>query len=320
MPSYAKKINEFLRPTRSGDPLVLDLFSGAGGLSLGFEACGFSTHGVEADADCHQTYSTNLNGTCTHRSIDSLSELPIAPIVIGGPPCQPFSVGGNQRGRTDRRNCIPTFVSAIQRLSPMLFILENVRGLLYKSRSYFESVITELRHLGYQVDWRLLNAAKYGVPQNRERLLVVGHHGGFRFPTPETHLVTAGEALGKSAVSASRRSKFLTESMDAYIARYEAACGLRTPRDLHLDRPARPLTIRNLAGATSDMQRLRLPDGRRRRLSVREAARLQTFPDWYRFHGSESSQFSQIGNAVPPLLARHLAMSVRDYLSAHESI
>jgi DNA (cytosine-5)-methyltransferase 1 len=112
-------------------------------------------------------------------------------------------------------------------------------------------------------------------------------------------------------------SKFLTPSMDAYVARYEAKSCCVTPRDLHLDRPARTLTCRNLAGATSDMHRIRLPDGRRRRLLVSEAKRLQSFPDWFTVLGTQDEQFNQIGNAVPPLFAHRIAESVRLYLDSN---
>jgi DNA (cytosine-5)-methyltransferase 1 len=102
--------------------------------------------------------------------------------------------------------------------------------------------------------------------------------------------------------------------MDRYIAAYEAKSKCVRPRDLHLDRPARTLTCRNLAGATSDMHRVLLPDGRRRRLLLREAARLQSFPDWFEFAGNETSALYQIGNAVAPLFALNLAQAVRGYL------
>jgi DNA (cytosine-5)-methyltransferase 1 len=109
-------------------------------------------------------------------------------------------------------------------------------------------------------------------------------------------------------------TKWLTPSMDAYIAKYEEASCCKNPRDLHYDRPARTVTCRNLAGATGDMHRIRLPDGRRRRITVREAARLQSFPDWFEFTGSETEQYYQIGNAVAPFFAKALAKSVIDYL------
>src|SRR5205085_1394446 len=148
-----------------------------------------------------------------------------------------------------------------------------------------DEVLVALESLGYFVDVRLLNAVDYGVPQSRERVVVVGHRGGYTFPVPLRHRVTAGEALGEFATTAPLESKFLTASMDAYVARYEQASKCVRPRDLHLDRPARTVTCRNLAGATGDMQRIRLPDGRRRRLLVHEAARLQSFPDWFEFCG-----------------------------------
>lgn len=104
--------------------------------------------------------------------------------------------------------------------------------------------------------------------------------------------------------------------MDTYVAKYEKASKCITPRDLHLDRPARTVTCRNLAGATGDMHRVVLPDGRRRRLTVREGARLQSFPDWFEFEGKEESCYNQIGNAVPPLLAYAIAGSFRKYLNS----
>ena len=129
-----------------------------------------------------------------------------------------------------------------------------------------------------------------------------------------------GDALGDSMQQAPDGSKFLTANMDEYIMRYEkASCCIR-PRDLYPDQPARTVTCRNLAGATGDMLRIRLPDGRRRRLLVREAARLQSFPEWFEFCGTDSSKFNQIGNAVPPLLSLSLAASIRNYLDSDKRL
>jgi DNA (cytosine-5)-methyltransferase 1 len=115
-------------------------------------------------------------------------------------------------------------------------------------------------------------------------------------------------------------SKFLTESQNVYIAKYEKASFCINPRDLYPDKPARTLTCRNLAAATGDMQRVKINDGRRRRLLIREAARLQSFPDWFEFTGNETSQFYQIGNAVPPLLAYQLALSVKDCYNSKKKL
>ena len=158
-----------------------------------------------------------------------------------------------------------------------------------------------------------LNAKKYGVPQNRERVIVIGAKKRLDFPTTLNYTVTAGEALGELATQTPEGSKFLTPSMDAYIAKYEKASHCINPRDLYLDRPARTLTCRNLAGATGDMQRVRLPDGRRRRLTPQEAARLQSFPDWFSFAGNETGIYNQIGNAVAPYFALALAKEVKQY-------
>ena len=108
--------------------------------------------------------------------------------------------------------------------------------------------------------------------------------------------------------------------MDEYVARYEKASHCINPRDLYLDRPARTLTCRNLAGATGDMHRIRLEDGRRRRVFPREAARLQSFPDWFEFEGLETSVFNQIDNAVPPMLAYNIALEVKKHITSSKSL
>ena len=244
--------------------------------------------------------------------LDRSYEYPDAQIVIGGPPCQPFSVGGHQKGMDDSRNGFPVFIDAIRKVKPKVFVFENVRGLLYTNKWYFELVLQELSEFGYTIDHGLLNAVNYGVPQNRERLFVVGHKTAYLLPKKDKNKTTVGDAIGDLMHTTPPESKFLNAAQDTYVAKYEKASDCINPRDLYPDRPARTLTCRNLAGATGDMQRVRLPDGRRRRLLIREAARLQTFPDWFEFSGNETSQYNQIGNAVPPLLAYKIAMSVKE--------
>lgn len=310
--NYIALINSLLVPTVTEQAIVLDLFAGCGGLSLGFEAAGFQTIGFEMNPDAVSTYEANLKGKCFVEKLTLDFEYPDAQIIIGGPPCQPFSVGGNQNGIHDSRNGFPLFIDAVRKLKPKVFMFENVRGLLYSNKWYLELIIKELESLGYETSCQLLNAVNYGVPQNRERLFLIGHNSAFKFPEPENKKHTVEDAISDLMVTAPKESKFLTSAQDVYIAKYEKASSCINPRDLHASRPARTLTCRNLSGATGDMQRVKLPDGRRRRLLIREAARLQSFPDSFEFKGAETSQFYQIGNAVPPLLAYRMALAIKE--------
>jgi DNA (cytosine-5)-methyltransferase 1 len=315
---YINYINKILKPRIKEKEIVLDLFAGCGGLSLGFEAVGYKTIGYEMNEAAAETYRQNLNGDCHAIKLDLDFGYPHAEIIIGGPPCQPFSVGGHQRGIEDARDGFPIFIDAVKKLKPKVFMFENVRGLLYTNKWYFELVIEELRKLGYLIDFKLLNAVNYGVPQNRERLFVFGHRAKFNFPKQHPNKITVQEAIGDVMYTTPPGSKFLTASMDKYVAKYEKASDCINPRDLYPEKPARTLTCRNLAGATGDMQRIKLKDGRRRRLLHKEAARLQSFPDWFSFSGNETQQYNQIGNAVPPLLAYQLAIALKECYQTEE--
>ena len=313
---YWKEINKKLKPWVDTDlnKTVVDLFAGCGGLSLGFEANGFKTIGYEMDESATNTYNKNLIGECINKKLTVDTKYPKAEIVIGGPPCQPFSVGGKQLGLKDSRDGFPIFLAAIRQLDPEVLLFENVRGMLYKNEWYLKEVIEELESLGYYISYALLNAVNYEVPQNRERVIVIGSRQKINLPRKVNRKVTAGQALGELAFQYDKDSKFFTESMDRYVENYEKASKCINPRDLYLDRPARTLTCRNLAGATGDMHRVRLKDNRRRRITVREAARLQSFPDWFEFSGTETNQYNQIGNAVAPNFAYHLALNIKNHL------
>lgn len=315
MTEYSQYIDGLLKPKVQEPAVVLDLFAGCGGLSLGFEAVGFRTIGFEMVDEAVDTYNRNLKGKCYNQFLEvgfNYPEEENIDIIIGGPPCQPFSRFGNQKGMEDARDGFPIFIDAVRRLQPKVFLFENVANILGRHKWYLDLIVQELQKLGYIVEYKVLNAVDYGVPQRRERLICVGHRASFNFPAIEREKRTVAEAIGDTMLSPEPESKILTSRQDEYIAVYEKKSHCVNPRDLYPDRPARTITCRNLAGATSDMQRVRLADGRRRRLTYREAARLQTFPDWFEFSGTETKQFYQIGNAVPPLLAYKIAQQVKN--------
>ena len=167
---------------------MIDLFAGAGGLSLGFERAGFrSVAAVEADRDCAETYNNLFPASeLKHRDIREVSfnELKGVDLVAGGPPCQPFSSGGKGLSSEDSRDMLPEFIRVIREVRPRAFLLENVPGLAGPShKAYFQNVLAALRDLEYTLWLQVLNAADYGVPQKRRRLFVVGlTQGKFRFP------------------------------------------------------------------------------------------------------------------------------------------
>ena len=301
----------------SGVPLIFDLFAGCGGLALGFEVEGFRTCGFEIKPHAVASYKINLDGNCEETMLSVGMPEGKADVIIGGPPCQPFSQIGYQRGKKDIRDGFPIFLDAVKRIQPKIAIIENVRGLLYRNKDYLRQVIAELKRFGYEVDAKLFKTLDYGVPQKRERVIVVASRVGWLWPEPFTNqAVTVGIALGSSAFQFDSDSRFLTPNMDRYIAKYELKSQCSRPRDLHLDKPSRTVTCRNLGGATSDMLRIRLPSGRRRMLTIREGARLQGFPDWFQFQGTFYEQCEQIGNAVSPLMSLALAKQVKRFLES----
>ena len=172
---------------------AIDLFAGAGGLTLGLKQAGIRTSAaVERDPHCAVTfaahtpdadlYDADIQGVDLSRYRDKFA------LVYGGPPCQPFSSGGLRAAAADGRDMIPTFIEAIRVIGPHAFLMENVDGLASSThRTYFADTLQAFRYLGYRVTWKVLNAADYGVPQKRQRLFVVGMRDRvFVFPAP-TH-------------------------------------------------------------------------------------------------------------------------------------
>jgi DNA (cytosine-5)-methyltransferase 1 len=323
---------------------AIDLFSGAGGLSLGLQKAGWDVvAAIEVDKYAAATHHANFPKSRGMRNdvrdVD-WSAFRDIDLVAGGPPCQPFSVSGKQLGQEDLRDMVPEFVRIVSEVKPQAFVMENVKGLASsKFKSYLESAIRDFAALGYSVTHTVLNAADYGVPQFRERLFVVGmRDGAFKFPKP-THgpgrkhpWVTVSDAITDAPVDAPNTAKVVYCKNP--ILRKSPNAGMLVNgkgRPLNLDSPS--LTIPASAGGNRthiidrdgtlfDYHAKLMKGGKSRtgiakgcrRLTLRECARIQGFPDSFVFIGPKSKQYSQVGNAVPPLLASVVCRSVRTQL------
>lgn len=321
---------------------MVDLFSGAGGLSLGLEQAGFeSVMAVEVVKDACETYSKFFpKASLKDANIETLDFRPLrgkVDLVAGGPPCQPFSSGGKRLASEDERDMLPQYLRAISEIAPPVFLMENVFGLATGERAaYLESFLTEFRNLGYDVTWRVLNAAEYGVPQKRRRLFVVGSRvGTFAFPTPThgpaagTPFRHAGSVLLKAGVIGTPNTSkvFYAKNPDLRPSFYDGHLFNGGGRPINLDDLC-PTILASAGGNKThfidtldevpeyhaallrgEPPRTGFVPGARR-ITVAESALIQTFPATAQFAGSSSSQYRQVGNAVPPLLAEQLGKSI----------
>lgn len=313
---------------------VVDLFAGAGGLSTGLEAAGLvPLAAVERDADACTTYRSHHPGAKVFEqdaaTVDFASMRHRVAVVAGGPPCQPFSVGGKRLAGDDPRNGIPQFVRAVRELRPAAFLMENVAGLTCSTKAaYFGSLVGELSALGYEVSWSVLQAAGFGLPQNRSRLFVVGMRvGSFAFPRPvagpgtSAPYTAAGSIVSELPVGEPNRSTVTyARTPSLRPSPYHGHLYNGGGRPIDLARPA-PTMLASMGGnktpwvdtagiAPAYHAHLLAGGAPRsgpvpgaRRLTVAEAALLQGFPTGASFAGRRSSQYRQVGNAVPPLLA-----------------
>lgn len=297
---------------------VVSMFSGCGGMDLGFLG-GFPFGGKYYDRlpfevvwandvseAAGRTYEKNLKQEIHVGDVASVMDtLPeSADVVIGGFPCQDVSINGTVRGTGGKRTVLYRYmVAAIERLQPRIFVAENVKGLLQAhAREFFERMLAEFEATGYKLTCKLYLAADFGVPQMRERLFIVGTNEDAKFDHP---------ALGLAHVSAKEILSDLEDKPEtpalAHIWSKAAASPEQGSRSLVADKPA--TTIR--AEHHGNIQWHYKLD---RRISLREAARLQSFPDAFSFDCGMRETERQIGNAVPPVLAWHIAKAVRDYL------
>lgn len=328
---------------RGRDLTAIDLFAGAGGLSLGLQAAGFDVAvAVELDAASSASYRAN------HPSAEvweaDIADVDFRPLrghfalVTGGPPCQPFSVGGKRLAADDARNGLPQFLRAVKDLRPHAFLMENVAGLVSGAKlAYFTMVVAQLEALGYSTRWAVLQAASYGVPQVRRRLFLAGYLGPRqpRLPAP-THGPGTSRAVpaAGAVLDAERPLGPLNRAIVSYALRpslrpspYHGQLYNGGGRPIDLGRPA-PTLLASMGGnktpwldplgtvpeyhahlMSGGLPRRGLVPGARR-ITVAEAAVLQSFPHSVRFSGRPSAQYRQIGNAVPPLLAEHVGRAL----------
>jgi DNA (cytosine-5)-methyltransferase 1 len=382
----------------------VELFAGAGGLAIGMANAGFHHAAViEWDHNACETFRENQR-----HHMHSVEEWPLHEgdvrafdygklsdimVVSGGPPCQPFSLGGKHRGYLDKRDMFPEAVRAVRELQPKAFIFENVKGLMRETfADYFEYVHLQLMHPSltrrkseswrehrarleqhhtsrrgraeYNVVYRLLNAADHGVPQRRERVFLVGFRAdlGIEWSFPEgSHSENAllrsqwitGEYWDRHEISKRQRPR-LSDRQKARVERLRGEALFEygkqpwmTVRDTISDLPDPEKNLRNGIpnhvfnpgarsypghtgspldepaktlkagdhGVPGGENMLARPDGSVRYFTVREAARLQTFPDDYTFRGPWTEAMRQLGNAVPVRLAEVVAGSVARTLS-----
>jgi DNA (cytosine-5)-methyltransferase 1 len=347
----AKKLSDF-SPKLSGVKVV-SFFTGCGGMDLGFEAIGFEQAAAfEYNEIFCRTLRKNrpewkvfgppfgsgdvskFDEVCN--SLDGLIDDPFDGVFIGGPPCQPFSIAANQRfsrsGENFKRigfahekngNLLFDYVQLIIRFKPSVFVVENVPGLRdLDGGEQLSAAISLLEEHGYAVNEPMvLDAADHGVPQFRQRMFVVGARvpGTFLKPTAKKR-VGCGSVL---SVLPSGLANHETRTHKAgSIARYMSLGYGQRDQLGRVDRLDPSLPSKTvIAGGTNGGGRSHLHPEIPRTLSVRECARLQTFPDNYAFLGPTARQFTQVGNAVPPVLAAVLATCIADaYFSAHQTL
>ena len=377
----------------------IELFSGTGGLALGLQKSGFDHRALlDWDKDSCDNIKANIEKgypIVQHWNVIQTDVKLVhyddfgdgIKLVAGGPPCQPFSLGGKHQAYNDKRDMFPEAVRAVRELRPQAFIFENVKGLLRKSFStYFNYIILQLSHpevtikdgmtwlehlkaleeyhtsvgdhgLSYNVVFRLVNAADYGVPQSRHRVIIVGFrndlNANWSFPDAthsqdalryskwisgeywEEHKVAEAKrpTISETERLRTRKATERGELLGRWQTVRDAFVGLPDPRKSQrnskfenhefragakpypghsgsvMDEPSKTLKAGD-HGVPGGENMIVLDDGSLRYYTVRESARLQTFPDEYIFHGSWTESMRQIGNAVPVQLANIIGSSV----------
>lgn len=349
---------------------ALDLFAGCGGLSLGFEEVGFK---IIAAHDCWkpavETYNSNFRHKAYLSDLTRCPELPSAAVIVGGPPCQGFSSAGRRQADDKRNSLVSVFAKLICIQKPLAFVFENVEGFLTQAHGRFIFDLLEpLIECGYRVHLRKINAAHYGVPQHRKRVLAIGGLGWDPTFPAHTHsaLGTPGAQLAndhhlpftptlREALEGLPSAKTYQSGMQDPLDHTYSGFNEVTSKRAHLLKPGqrmrdlpeehwhdsyRKRAFRRVMDGTPTERRGGAPAGLRRLsadepakaitggalrdfvypnedrpLTMRECARLQTFPDNFIFVGTQSEKIQMIGNAVPIKMAKRIAQTLKADLS-----
>jgi DNA (cytosine-5)-methyltransferase 1 len=325
---------------------AISFFAGAGGFDIGFYLAGYNNlASIEINKVFCETLRHNFpkklvigppeySGNVQDRDaiaeilIDKLGiDVPFEGVFHGGPPCQPFSIASNQRfsksgenfkrtGFDDKEkgNLLFDYIWFIKKFQPKVFIIENVAGFIELDKGkQLEIASTMLEEAGYSLTKpQVFNLADYGVPQARQRFIMVGSRNGhFVFPKKNMRQTPCANVFSKSLEGAANHETRLhkAESLLRYMQlEYGKRDKLGRVDRLNPAMPAKTV----IAGGTKGGGRSHLHPYIPRTLSVRESARLQTFPDWYEFKGAIARQFTQVGNAVPPLFAYKIALQLKN--------
>lgn len=327
---------------------LASFFSGIGGLDLGFRNAGFDFVFANDNWDgCWETYEKNHNMEINKRSIEDITGDDFDDVVgfVGGPPCQSWSLAGAMRGIKDKRGqLLYDYVRLIEEKKPLFFLMENVPGMVCKThKDDFTEFITSLKEIGYGLSYKILNASDYNVPQDRKRVFLVGFRDNsgitFNFPRKNRKKITLREAIGdlpepKPALEKNHANKI----NDLDVPNHEYMTGSFSSRYMSRNRvrswdeqsftiqasgrhaPCHPQANKMIK--VDKDKRIFDPETPKpyRRLSVRECARIQTFPDDFIFHyNNVSDGYKMIGNAVPVNLSYSLAIQLKKYISKNLS-
>jgi DNA (cytosine-5)-methyltransferase 1 len=302
---------------------AVEICAGGGGQALGLEMAGFDHEAVvEYEARFCETLQKNRpQWHPIHKDIRDFNGTPYREVdlLAGGVPCPPFSIAGKQRGANDERDMFPTALSLVEQIKPRAVMLENVPGFASaKFEDYRNELLLKLSKLGYQPEWRVLNASDFGVPQLRPRFVLVALRPidaeFFRWPAPNKNMRLVGETLlDLMQADGWLGAEAWAQKAAAIAPTLVGGSKLHGGPDLGPTRAKRQwqeLGVDGMGIANAPPPK-DFPIGAHPRLTLRMVARIQSFPDDWEFAGGKTAAYRQIGNAFPPLVAKAMGRAIK---------